>query len=157
MTCIAANLSQMACDSMMSNGFVDFPSPKIRAYRGSLFGGAGEVESLALFWQWLFGGRKKKPFSPEDAKDIGDFEVMELSPQGLFLWGAQLIPVPVSRQIHAIGAGGQAAVTAMLLGKTPTEACEIACGVAPSACARPIRTYDLIDAQKEVKRRRRAR
>jgi hypothetical protein len=157
-TVIAANLEQMACDAMFADNFVDFPSPKIRAFRGSIYGGAGDADALCLFWEWLFDGRKKKkPVAPDEMKNIGDFTVMELNENGIFVWGAQFLPMPVSRKVHAIGAGGQAAVTAMILGKTPAEACDIACDVTPSTCARPISTYDLIDAQKAARKRTVAR
>jgi hypothetical protein len=158
MTVIAATLTQMACDSMMSDNVVDFPSPKIYRHRGSLYGGAGNCDSLALFWEWLFDGRrKKKPCAPNELTELEDFTVMELCSDGLFIWGRQFLRMPVTRPIHAIGAGAQAAMAGLMCGKTLEEACGLACDIAPSTCARPIVVYDLVEAKKAVRRTRRAR
>lgn len=147
MTTVVANLEQMACDSMISGGMVDFPSLKVHRIRKSLVGCAGDMPAISLFLDWFQGTvaqRRKMPVPPHHMDDLGDFEILELNDTGLWLWCNSFFPIPVDRGAHAIGAGAQAAMAALICGKTPAEAAEIAVAIMPSACALPIQVFDLV-------------
>lgn len=153
MTTIVANLHQMAADSLIVTNFVDFPGTKIERVGDSLLGGCGDCNSIALFMDWYRRGKPRDwPIPPEKLSEIGEFEVLELSPHGLFSWSS-FLPLRVDRGMHAVGAGGQAAMAAMLCGKTPAEAIEIACEVCPSTTMRPIHVFDLVPAKRSRRRK----
>ncbi|HQR20057.1 MAG TPA: hypothetical protein PKV98_04280 [Burkholderiaceae bacterium] len=155
MTTIAANLESMATDSMGSDGFADIPVYKVRAVDGALYGGCGSLVGITKFFDWLERGKPKK--HPKHSPEEG-FTVLELNKHGLFLWENAYISFRCVRPFHAIGAGGQAAVTLMMHGDAPPEvAVDASCDVVPSACSRPVHVYHLADYKPKKKRKGKGR
>lgn len=146
MTTIAANLECLAADSMASDNFADFPVHKARVIGGSIYGGCGSVVGFTKFLDWVERGKPKK--KPKHEREE-HFTVLELNSRGLWLWENTYIPYQIPRPFHAIGAGGQAAVALMMhAGATPQEAVDKSCDVVPSACARPVHVFRLVDVSK---------
>ncbi len=150
MTTIAANRTEMAADSMASDNFADFPFLKIRQFGSSLYGGCGDLVGVVKFFDWVERG--KPPKKPK--RGGSSFSVMELNEHGIWIWESAFIPFFVSREYHAIGAGGQAAVALMMhKGASPSEAVEMSCDVVPSCCSRPVRVYQLADIPQSKRRK----
>jgi hypothetical protein len=122
MTTIAANLECMAADSRRV-GDVISSIRKIRRYGNRIFGCAGDQACITTFWGWADGGfnMRKQPTLPE-----GAFDVLELNEDGLWAWDRSLCRYLLDDKCEAIGSGAMSAKTAMLLGKTPEEAVEVA-------------------------------
>ncbi len=114
MTCIAADLTQMAGDSRIT-GDVMHNVTKVRRVKQSIFGVAGDWDACARFYAWLDGGEKPQ---------LGDvsFEAMELTKDGIYLWTSTLTRYRITSAYHAIGSGGLAAKCLLSLGVSPTEA-----------------------------------
>lgn len=114
MTCIAADLAQMAGDSRIT-GDVMHNVEKVRRVKQSIFGVAGDWDACARFYAWLDGG--EKPVFADAA-----FEAMELTKSGIYLWSSTLTRYRITSHYHAIGSGGLAAKCLLSLGVSPTEA-----------------------------------
>ena len=115
MTTVAANRDSMAADSQVSwDGSKGFSTPKIFRIGTSLYGIAGDNYSN-VFIEWAEGGfniKKKPNWGPKELEDI-DFDVLELSPQGLWLWGAHLTRIKLKDDNYAIGSGSKFALVFM--------------------------------------------
>lgn len=149
MTTIAANTKEMACDSMISTGFVDFPGQKIYGIGDSLVGAAGDHSAISKFVAWFADGCRGK--TPKMGRDEY-FEALELNRSGLWYWANSFHPILMERGFHCIGAGGQAAMAVMMAhNATPSEAVSVACDVTPSTCARPIVVHGLRPAPSRKK------
>jgi ATP-dependent protease HslVU (ClpYQ) peptidase subunit len=124
MTTIAANLECMAADQRITSGNAPARARKIRRIGDSLYAGAGNTSVICVFLDWL-DAPKKDPMRlyrliPEDSRH--EFEVLELSPQGLALWDGWGVRIPILDKFYAIGSGGLSAMQAMKRGLPPEEA-----------------------------------
>jgi hypothetical protein len=98
-----------------------FGITKIQRIRGSLYGGAGNVEQILKMFEWF-----KNPDMKPDWKFGVEFEILQLNAEGLFLWGGEMIAMPLDLPHYAIGSGGQLALGALECGAPPAEAIRIA-------------------------------
>lgn len=129
MTTIAAwvrdGVGTIASDTRVSspNGYA-FSSPKLLALGKSVFGGAGG-EWLEIFFHWLASGRKHSP--EHQSTDAKDFAVIEVAPDGLWLWGPTFTRMEVVDREIAVGSGELVALYTMrYVGLTPAGAVEAA-------------------------------
>lgn len=116
----------MASDSRMTGYHAYVSSRKIERIGESLYGGCGDAEAIEVFFEWARGGKIKKNKPKWGDDNVPEFEVVELSPTGLFIWSTRFVPIPVDADFWAVGSGGMAAMGALHCGKTPEEAVEIA-------------------------------
>lgn len=126
MTTIACDGKTMASDSRQIGSYIDpVTAVKIREFNNCLIGNAGDPAILGTFIHWLREGcdKSKKP-------DIQENEFLMLKDGEIYHYSKELNPIPVGNPA-AIGSGAKFAMTAMLCGKTPTEAVEIACQLDP--------------------------
>jgi hypothetical protein len=119
-TTIVANLEAMASDQRISGGPM-FPAQKIHRIKGSLYGGAGSWEQLLKMFEWF-----RNPDMKPEWKFEPDFEIVQLSPEGIFVWGREMIAMPINNQFYATGSGGAYALGAMEAGADLRSAVQIA-------------------------------
>lgn len=120
MTTIVATVEIMASDRRVTGGPM-FKTTKIQRIKGSIYGGAGNLEQILKMFEWF-----KNPDMKPDWKFQPDFEILELSPDGLFVWGSEMIAVPVGMPYYAIGSGAHYALGALECGAPPEEAIRVA-------------------------------
>lgn len=122
MTTIAANLESMAADTR-GIGDVIFALSKMRRYGNRIYGCAGDMALIGVFWEWAESGfaKRKKPVFGD-----GAFDAIELGPDGIWAWEKSLCRYRLQEGHHAIGSGAMSAKTAMHLRKSPKHAVEIA-------------------------------
>ena len=123
MTTIVATLDCMAADRFVTYGPSYQGDPKIWVARGSIWGAAGTVALCLAFKAWTFTKAKRPTIEPADDDKV---EVLQLSPQGLFLWTGGGGPDPVRESFYGIGSGGGYAIGALSKSATLDEALEIA-------------------------------
>lgn len=124
MTTIAANLECMAADQRATSGNPIARIHKIRRIGESLCGISGNISVAFVFLDWL-AMAKRDPMRlyrliPEDSRH--EFEILELSPQGLALWDGWGVRVPLLDKFYAVGSGALSAAQAMKRGLPPDEA-----------------------------------
>jgi hypothetical protein len=110
----------MAADKRVT-GAPMFKATKIQRIRGSLFGGAGNVEQILKMFEWF-----RNPDMKPDWKFETDFAILQLSHEGLFLWGPEMIAMPVGLPYYAVGSGAEYALGAMECGAPADEAIRVA-------------------------------
>lgn len=122
MTTVAANLECMAADTRRI-GDVISSIRKIRRYGNRIFGCAGDMACVTVFWAWADAGfpDRRKPEVPE-----GAFDALELNQDGLWSWDRSLTRYRMEDSYEAIGSGAMSAKTAMYLSRAPEEAVRIA-------------------------------
>lgn len=129
MTTIACNRRVIAADSCLTHqdigiGTGQFPTQKLHRIGRSIFGERGEdMAGIALALDWLRKGAKysKRPEIPDDA----DWYLLELAPEGIYLWDTTLTRDPVKEPNFAIGSGAKAALYCMrFLKMSPLRAVE---------------------------------
>ena len=129
MTTIAANLETMASDSRVDCGIgVSYRATKIARAKKMLVGACGNGGDCSRVLEWAERDFKDPvPEWTEEAGAEGSVWALILRPEGLFFF-SQEDPTPekMDEPFFAIGSGGKAARVAMLLGKTPEEAVELA-------------------------------
>src|SRR3990167_7798698 len=131
-TTIAANVEMMASDSRVSvGGGTAYPTEKIRRVKKMIVGACGHGGYCSRFLEWA--ARDFKDPRPKwhcKASDDSSILAMVLKADGLYAF-SQDDPEPekINAPFFAIGSGGKAARVAMLLGKTPEEAVDLACAV----------------------------
>lgn len=134
MTTIACNLKEMAGDSCVTYddigiGTGQYSSRKVHRIGKSIYGERGEsTAETPILLEWIRGGCKasKRPKLSENA----DFFLLELSPEGIFLWTHNVAREPLLEPNFAIGSGAKAALYCMrYLGMTPGKAVEEAAKV----------------------------
>jgi hypothetical protein len=115
----------MAADTRVSGASGGcYYSRKVLKIRGNLIGAAGVTQYTTKFIAWF---RKEFPHDEELMGDDTGFEGLVLTPKGkLLMYSDCAEPDTIIGDFFAIGSGAAHAVTAMHLGKTPTEAVEIA-------------------------------
>lgn len=119
MTTIVANLDCMAADRFVTYGPSYQGAPKIWVARGSIWGAAGSVSLCIAFRDWTLSKRKKPIL---DAAEEDKIEVLQLSPEGLFLWADGSCPDAVKESFYGIGSGGGYAIGALSKGASLDEA-----------------------------------
>lgn len=124
MTTIVANLECMAADQRLTSGNAICRTHKIRRIADSLYGGCGNYSLVLLFIAWLEAPKRDilrlHRMIPEDSRH--EFEVLELSPQGLALWDGWGVRVPMLDKFYGVGSGGFSAMQAIKRGLSPEEA-----------------------------------
>lgn len=101
------------------NNLQTYSSDKLYRAGKSIFGEAGDVESLHKFRRWALDDFPKK----SRPSGVDEFYVLEVSPDGMWLWDKNLVREAIHDDYFAIGSGAQAALYAIrVLGKTPEEA-----------------------------------
>jgi hypothetical protein len=128
MTTIVADRESMAADKFVTYTPCFNGERKIWVARGSIWGAAGPSWKGLAFKAWTFGKGKRPTFLKEDEEESNEvkLEVLQLSPDGLFLWVNGDLPDPVMEPFFGIGSGGQYAVGALTKGSTLVESIEIA-------------------------------
>lgn len=122
MTTIVANLECMAADRFVTYGPSYEGDPKIWIARGSIWGAAGSASLCIAFKEWTLGKTKRPKL---EASDEDKIDVLELSPEGLFLWVGNSRD-HIREGFYGIGSGGGYAVGALSKAATLDEAMEIA-------------------------------
>lgn len=117
MTTVACSLltKSMAVDARITGGVISH-ARKIKRVGDSLFGVAGAWEACYQFLEWIEVRNDRPDLSDED------FEAVELTRSGIFIYHKALLRVPVLDKYFATGSGAQGAMVAMSLGCTPKQA-----------------------------------
>lgn len=125
--CCSRSHGEMAGDSRanLEYNFTHFPAKKVEKIGDVLVGASGRAIDCTAFMTWIRHGADQDNKPPIDAEDVG-FQGMILSHDGIDYYENDLCPLRVDRDFHAIGTGSQAALAALMLGKPPKRAVEIA-------------------------------
>lgn len=117
----------MAGDSRanLEYNFTHFPAKKVEKIGEVLVGAGGRALDCTAFFTWVRHGADPDNKPPIDSEDNG-FQGLIMSHDGIFYYEKDLCPMKVDRDFHAIGTGSQAALAALMLGKPPKRAVEIA-------------------------------
>lgn len=126
MTTVACNLHWMAADSKVSidEEEVNFQTQKLFRIGDSIFGICGDGNCWR-FIGWALAGFKKEDrplFFPGEALTKGEFSVLELAPDGIFVWDQNLFRIPVNGSNYAVGTGAMLATYCMRRNGLPPEA-----------------------------------
>jgi hypothetical protein len=125
MTVIAYKDGFMAADRESGNAYLKTGrNTKVSIIRGNLVGCAGTAKFLVEWRAWFEDGAHPSRF-PASLRD-SDIQVLVVDRDGL-IWKFESGPFPVPREesFTAIGAGQDAAVALMHVGKTAVEAVEV--------------------------------
>jgi hypothetical protein len=125
-TTIVANLECMAADQRATD---DGPplchTKKIHWVKDSIFGLAGDVMAGLAVLEWMKNPKRKRESL---YKMFGDgvewryeFVLLELSGDGLALWNAWGVRMPILDKCYAIGTGGAVALEVVEAGGTPED------------------------------------
>jgi hypothetical protein len=150
-TTIAADLESMASDSKVSVGYgVSYRASKIVRVKRMIVGACGNGGDCTRVLEWAerdFKGTMPE-WQVEDPDDEDAVWALVLKPDGLYFF-SQTDPEPerMDEPSFAIGSGGKAARVALLLGKSPAEAVELACQVDEHS-GLPVQVFSLKDAKK---------
>lgn len=122
MTVVAANLKEMAADTLcIAGGSHTYTSKICRLDDGSIVGCAGTGSDAVVDWLKRGGGYRDAP--PILEKD--DWEVLHLRFSGLYLYTNSFYPMKLKEKNFAIGCGEDVAMYVMRkLKKSPVEACK---------------------------------
>lgn len=134
MTTIATDGKTIASDTQMSGCYID----RINAVKvgknsvGMLYGAAGNAEDVADFMSAMKDLAKKDPMPRlKRGHEYKDFDGLVVSRGDVYWYGVNGVPVLVGAPA-AIGSGQKFAMAAMLCGKTPKEAVEVAMQLDPN-------------------------
>lgn len=106
----------MAADSKCTYTDVgSFNTSKLYRHEKSIFGEAGDMNGSLLFRRWVLDGMPKKRPAYEREREEHDFIVLELAPDGLWIWDAAHIRQPVKQDVYAIGSGRKVAMYCTLV------------------------------------------
>jgi hypothetical protein len=142
MTVIVATKTAMYSDSSCTVGDSYYPCYKIVRYKGELLGVAGKNRSIEKFIRW-YQGTRKQMMDFNELEDGGDsFSVIILNKKGIFYYEDCSLRDEVLRDFHGCGTGWPAAHAALLCGKSPREAIELACKTT-SGCGLPVQEFTL--------------
>lgn len=121
MTTIIATREALYTDSLC-NYTVPFRVRKAVRVGACIYGASGDdLDSFIKFIEWL-RDEAPKPKMPGDE----DFDVLEVSKGGIYLWSRQLTRTRVREKCYAIGSGSQYAIGALDAGATPEKALALA-------------------------------
>ena len=126
MTTIVANLECMAADQRATD---DGPplchTKKLHWVKDSIFGLAGDVMAGLAVLEWMKSPKRKREtlykMFGDDVQWRYEFVLMELSRDGLALWNAWGVRMPILDKCYAIGTGGSVALEVVEAGGTPEE------------------------------------
>lgn len=120
MTTVACNRKMMAADQRVTwDDHVGYRSPKLHRINNSVFGLRGDnYANVFLDWARRSFSEKDRPAIPTDA----DFDVLELSPEGIFIWDEFLTRVEILDPNYAIGSGANLALYALRVLKVNPDA-----------------------------------
>jgi hypothetical protein len=119
-TTIVATTELLASDRRVTGGPM-FKATKIARIKGSLYGGAGNLEQIMKMFEWF-----KNPDMKPDWKFQPEFEILQVCPEGIFYWSSEMIAVPVGMDFYAIGSGSHYALGALECGAPADEAIRVA-------------------------------
>jgi hypothetical protein len=139
MTTVVATREALYSDSRVSFGGAHFTSKKLFRIGDSILGISGTVTDNLKFLDWF--SHQNPDESPEFTED-DSFDVVELSPEGLFVWDNALRRIEVIDPFIAVGSGYMAALAALHLGSSPEVAIETACKIDRSSGG-PLQTLHL--------------
>lgn len=131
MTTIALTREEICADSCFSfdgAGTDMFTTDKLYRIGVAIFGEAGDSAVTAKIIKWLQRGAdsEREPAFTDDERAAGA-AVVELAPDGIFLWDTALMRLPVKEPNFAIGSGRKVALFCMrFLDMTPFEAVQSA-------------------------------
>jgi ATP-dependent protease HslVU (ClpYQ) peptidase subunit len=121
-TTVVTDGKVMLADAQLTDGNVRIKyHGKIRKIGEYLVGGAGDPESLELFFRWYASPTARAPALGKN------FEAIAVSKDGIFGYGRRLVPMKIEEPFYAIGSGFGLALGALEAGATPQEAMRIAC------------------------------
>lgn len=126
MTTIVANLECMAADQRVTGDGPICHVKKMHRIGNSIFGLAGDVMAGMAVIEWLKTPKRNRAMLykifGEDVQWRYEFVLMELSPEGLALWNAWGVRMPLLDAVYGIGTGASVAVDAIENGVAPDEA-----------------------------------
>lgn len=122
MTTIATDGKTIAADSRVTGTFIG-QHDKLFQIGDSVFGISGNIPRVMRVVDWLSAGCPEA--SKPDVED--DFAILQLHQGGVWYWDSSLRPIRYGIPYAAIGSGAEFAMGAMLAGKSPKLAVEIAC------------------------------
>lgn len=120
MTTIAFDGTALAADSQVMGDYLEQNGYKIKRIGDKICGGAGDFQSVLMFFDWIKEGE------PDKKPDLDkNFEALIVCGEKVHWIGDKLIRIP-SPKLCAIGSGSQFAIAAMYCGKTSKEAVALA-------------------------------
>lgn len=133
MTTIACSRDRIVSDSQVSLAHkgIWYPAAKLIRGPGLVAGASGDGGDCTRFLRWAAGGCKPKD-EPKWRDTTSEDQVLAIlvKEDGIYAFSVgDPEPELIDADYFAIGSGGKAARVAMMLGKTPEEAVEIACQV----------------------------
>ena len=117
MTTVAVKGKTMACDSQLSDGY-SVCTRKVIKKNNCIVGWAGDWIAGEYFADYYLSNKEEKP----DRDSDDDLELLVLKKSGLYLVDYRFREVRICGKHYAIGSGAQAAMVAMNMGATATEA-----------------------------------
>ena len=125
--CASRTHGEMAADTRANLDYnhTFFSSKKVWKCGDKIAAAAGSALDCCAFVEWVAGGCDKENRPTIDAEDDG-FQGLILSHEGLDYYERDCSPLHIDSDFYAIGTGAQAAMAAMICGKTPKRAVEIA-------------------------------
>lgn len=134
MTTIACNSTTMSADTQFTAGNISYGGHKIFKGKGYIVAFSGEQQVGIEFVAWLAGGDK-----PERASE--EFEALLLNSEGqIYYYESRYIPILIEEAYMAIGSGSQIALGALLCGRNPKQAVQLAC-IRDVFSSGPVETY----------------
>lgn len=126
MTTVVANLECMAADQRCTDDGPICHTKKLHRVRDSVFGLAGDVMAGLAVLEWLATPKRNRAnlykMFGEDVQWRYEFVLLELSDDGLALWNAWGVRMPLLDKTFAIGTGASIALEAMDNNLSPSEA-----------------------------------
>ena len=132
MTTVVANRDMIVSDSMVSVAHKDlwYPAKKLVRGPGLIAGASGHGGDCSRFLEWAAAGMKGKPPKMDDTTTDDQVFALVVKEDGIYAWSVgDPEPEKIEAEFFAVGSGGKAARVAMMLGKDPVEACQLACEV----------------------------
>lgn len=120
MTTVIATLDGLYADTRCDY-HVPFKVRKHTKIRDSVFAGAGDLDDLSKYLEWLRDGGDR----PELGAELG-LDILEVCDEGIFLWGRKFVRLQVKEKAYSVGSGCQYAMGALAAGCTPKQAMAIA-------------------------------
>lgn len=158
MTTIAANRECMAADTRVSiEGSAFYHAPKIFRVGKSLFGTAGDGMMCLIMVEWLQTKERKRSVLYEhwtEHTERAACWLLELSPEGLFVWDGWGVREALFDDRYAIGSGQLPALRGMDLGQSPEDAVRASCKYDQYSGA-DVQVEWLVPAELQVKKKRR--
>lgn len=121
MTTVIATREGILSDTLCSY-VVPFAVTKIARIGNSVFGGAGDMDDLAIFFEWLRNGQ------PPDERPVFEepLDILEVASDGIYLWGKKFVRLKIHQPVYCVGSGAHYAMGALAQGATPKQALKIA-------------------------------